>query len=156
MTAAILLAQRTWPEVRDLLATNQVVLVPVGAHEQHGLGIAMATDTISADGLCRRAAALLGDRAAVAPAVPYGVSWHHMRFPGTISIPDAAFQGWFKAFFTFAVPMLLVANVPAKLLVDKLSSPFEMVLLVAMSGACFALSELVWRFSVRHYTSASS
>lgn len=86
MTAAILLAQRTWPEIRDLLATNQVVLVPVGAHEQHGLGIAMATDTISADGLCRRAAALLGDRAAVAPAVPYGVSWQHMRFPGTITL----------------------------------------------------------------------
>ena len=31
MAAAILLAQRTWPEVRDLLRTNQVVLVPVGA-----------------------------------------------------------------------------------------------------------------------------
>ncbi len=36
------------------------------------------TDTISADGL--------GPRAAVAPAIPYGVSWHHMRFPGTISL----------------------------------------------------------------------
>jgi creatinine amidohydrolase len=86
MTAAILLAQRTWPEVRDLLKTNQVVLVPVGACEQHGHGIALSTDTISADGLCRRAAALLGDRAAVAPALPYGVSGHHLAFPGTISL----------------------------------------------------------------------
>jgi creatinine amidohydrolase len=86
MAAAILLAQRTWPEVRDLLKTNQVVLVPVGACEQHGHGIALSTDTISADGLCRRAAALLGDRVAVAPAVPYGVSGHHLAFPGTISL----------------------------------------------------------------------
>jgi creatinine amidohydrolase len=86
MAAPILLAQRTWPEVRDLLSTNQVVLVPVGACEQHGHGIALATDTISADGLCRRAAALLGDRAAVAPAVPYGVSGHYLAFPGTISL----------------------------------------------------------------------
>ena len=86
MAEAILLAQRTWPEVRDLLGANQVVLVPVGAHEQHGHGIAIATDTISAAGLCRRAAALLGDRAAVAPAIPYGVSWHHMNFPGTITL----------------------------------------------------------------------
>ena len=92
MTEPILLAQRTWPEIRELLGTNQVVLLPVGAHEQHGLGIAMSTDTISADGLCRRAAARLGDRAAVAPAIPYGVSWHHMRFPGTISLTSATLE----------------------------------------------------------------
>jgi creatinine amidohydrolase len=86
MASPILLAQRSWPETRELLRTNAIVLLPVGAHEQHGPGIAMATDTISADGLCRRAAALLGDRAAVAPAVPFGVSWHHMHFPGTITL----------------------------------------------------------------------
>jgi creatinine amidohydrolase len=86
MSEPILLAQRSWPETRELLKTNAIVLLPVGAHEQHGPGIAMATDTISADGLCRRAAALLGDRAAVAPAVPFGVSWHHMHFPGTITL----------------------------------------------------------------------
>lgn len=86
MAEPILLAQRTWPEVSALLATNQVVLVPVGACEQHGHGIALSTDTISADALCRRAAALLGDRAAVAPPVPYGVSSHHLAFPGTISL----------------------------------------------------------------------
>ncbi|MGI8858238.1 MAG: creatininase family protein [Thermomicrobiales bacterium] len=86
MAEPILLAQRSWPETRDLLRANEVVLLPVGAHEQHGPGIAMATDTISADGLCRRAAALLGERAAVAPAVPFGVSWHHMHFPGTITL----------------------------------------------------------------------
>src|SRR5690242_3248591 len=86
MAEPILLARHTWPEIRDLLGTNQIVLLPIGAHEQHGLGIAMSTDTISADGLCRRAAARLGARAAVAPAIPFGVSWHHMHFPGTISL----------------------------------------------------------------------
>jgi creatinine amidohydrolase len=86
MAEPILLAQRSWPETRALLKTCEIVLLPVGAHEQHGPGIAMATDTISADGLCRRAAALLGERAAVAPPVPFGVSWHHMHFPGTITL----------------------------------------------------------------------
>jgi ABC-2 type transport system permease protein len=62
----------------------------------------------------------------------------------------------FKAFFTFAIPMLLVANVPAKLLVEKLSSPSDAVLLLVMSAACLALSEVGWRFSLRRYTSASS
>lgn len=89
MTDAILLAQRTAAEVRALLATNAVVLVPIGAQEQHGPGIALSTDTIAADALCRRAAALLGARAAVAPAIPYGVSWHHLAFPGTLSLSSA-------------------------------------------------------------------
>jgi ABC-type uncharacterized transport system permease subunit len=52
--------------------------------------------------------------------------------------------------------MLLVANVPAKLLIHKLSSPGDMVLLLVMSVACLMLSEACWRNSVRRYTSASS
>jgi ABC-type uncharacterized transport system permease subunit len=52
--------------------------------------------------------------------------------------------------------MLLVSNVPSKLLVGRLSSPWEMVLLVAMALAGFALSEWVWRRALRQYTSASS
>ena len=86
MPDAILLAQLSWPETREALKTNEIVLLPVGAHEQHGPGIAVSTDTISADGLCRRAAAIMGDRAAVAPALPYGVSWQHLNFPGTITL----------------------------------------------------------------------
>ena len=54
------------------------------------------------------------------------------------------------------MPVLLVANDPAKLLAAKLHSPLEIVLLLFMCGVCLALSELVWRFSLRHYTSASS
>ena len=52
--------------------------------------------------------------------------------------------------------MLLVANVPVKLLVRKLSSPLEMLVLLGMAVLCLAASELIWRTSVRHYTSASS
>ena len=35
-------------------------------------------------------------------------------------VPDDAFRGLFKAVFTFAIPMLLVSNVPVRLLADKL------------------------------------
>ena len=52
--------------------------------------------------------------------------------------------------------MLLVANVPVKLLIHKLGSPLQMLLLLAMGALCFLASEIGWRFSVRHYTSASS
>ncbi len=86
MSDAILLAQLSWPETREVLKSNEIVLLPVGAHEQHGPGIAVSTDTVSAAGLCRRAAAIMGARAAVAPAIPYGVSWQHLNFPGTITL----------------------------------------------------------------------
>lgn len=87
--APLLLATLSAPETRDLLPGIELVLIPVGAHEQHGPNIAMATDTISADALCREAARRLGPRVAVAPAVPWGVSWHHLDFAGTISLRPA-------------------------------------------------------------------
>jgi creatinine amidohydrolase len=72
-----------------LLPRIELVLLPVGAHEQHGPNIAVSTDTISADALCRAAAVIVGPAVAVAPAIPWGVSWHHLRFPGTIALRPA-------------------------------------------------------------------
>jgi creatinine amidohydrolase len=85
----LLLADLSSPETHDLLSRIELVLLPVGAHEQHGPNIAVATDTVCADALCRAAAALAGPRVAVAPAVPWGISWHHLRFAGTISLRPA-------------------------------------------------------------------
>lgn len=82
----LLLAALSSPETGVILPRIEMVLIPVGAHEQHGPNIAVSTDTVSADALCRAAAALLGPRVAVAPAVPWGISWHHMAFPGTITL----------------------------------------------------------------------
>lgn len=72
-------------------------------------------------------------------------------------MPDAAFRpGMFKAVFTFALPMLLVANVPVKLLLDRLESPREIALLLGMAALCFVVSVGGWRRALRQYTSASS
>ena len=71
-------------------------------------------------------------------------------------MPDEAFQrGVFKSVFTFALPMLLVSNVPVRLLVNTLTSP-KLLLLLGMAILCPLISEWVWRISVRRYTSASS
>lgn len=73
-------------------------------------------------------------------------------------LPDEAFSGApvFKAVFTFALPMLLVSNIPARLLVNTLESPLQIMLLLGMSAACFIVSEIGWRASLKRYTSASS
>jgi ABC-2 type transport system permease protein len=85
-----------------------------------------------------------------------GIVWAYYNLFNIARLPDSAFRGGFKIVFTFAIPMLLVSNVPAKLLADRLSSPLEMLLLLGMSVACFVLSEAGWRLSLRRYTSASS
>ncbi|MGD1083352.1 MAG: ABC-2 family transporter protein [Verrucomicrobiota bacterium] len=85
-----------------------------------------------------------------------GIVWGYYNLFNIARLPDAAFRGFFKAFFRFGIPMLLVANVPVKLLARPLDSPLDMLWLVLMSAACFAVSELFWRFSVRRYTSASA
>ncbi len=84
------------------------------------------------------------------------IVWGYYNLFNIARLPDAAFHGFFKAFFRFAIPMLLVANVPVKLLTARLDSTWEMVLLAAMSALCFLLSEIFWRFSLKHYTSASA
>jgi len=85
-----------------------------------------------------------------------GIVWGYYNLFNIARLPDEAFRGAFKAVFTFALPMLLVSNVPVKLLVDKLASPFEMLLLVTLAALIFAASELLWRTALKRYTSASS
>lgn len=85
-----------------------------------------------------------------------GIVWGYYNLFNVARLPDEAFGGLFKALFTFALPMLLVSNVPVRLLTDKLSSPGPILLLLAMSVVCLAVSEWGWRASTRRYTSASS
>ena len=85
-----------------------------------------------------------------------GIVWGYYNLFQIARMPDEAFgRGLFKALFTFAIPMLLVSNVPVRLLVNKMTLG-PALLLLAMSVACFLLSEWGWRASVRRYTSASS
>ncbi|GED99390.1 mycofactocin biosynthesis peptidyl-dipeptidase MftE [Gordonia crocea] len=61
-----------------------LVLVPLGATEQHGPHLPLDTDTRVAVEVATRAAQRCD--ALVAPAIGYGASGEHEGFPGTISI----------------------------------------------------------------------
>src|SRR5216117_3165345 len=75
------------------------------------------------------------------------IVWGYYNLFYIARLPDKAFRGLFKAFFTFALPMLLVSNVPVRLIAHKLSSPFELLLLLVMAVICLLLSEATWRLS---------
>ena len=85
-----------------------------------------------------------------------GIVWGYYNLFNIARMPDEAFSGLFKAVFTFAIPMLLVSNVPVRVLVKPATSLQWSLLLLAMSVLCFAISEWGWRASLRRYTSASS
>jgi len=86
-----------------------------------------------------------------------GVVWGYYNLFNIARIPESAVpQGLFRRVFTLVLPMLLVSNVPAQTLLGTLRSPWHPLLLLALSGVCFFVSEWVWRLSLRRYSSASS
>lgn len=78
------LHELTWTDAREVLARAGVVLVPVGALEQHGYHMPLGADTFSATAVADRVAERSG--AVVVPAIPYGVSECHMAFAGTVTV----------------------------------------------------------------------
>ena len=75
------------PEMKDL--NVDIALLPVGAIEQHGPHLPLDTDAFDADYLARRVAmACSSPVPVVLPLIPYGVSYHHEGFKGTISISN--------------------------------------------------------------------
>ncbi|MDX1643354.1 MAG: creatininase family protein [Thermoanaerobaculia bacterium] len=82
-----LLGELSWPRARTRLRETDTALLPVGATEQHGPHLPLDTDSWDADYLCRRVAERCSrPRPLVLPLVPYGVSYHHDDFAGTLSI----------------------------------------------------------------------
>lgn len=89
----LMLANLSWPEVDAIRDDVDIVLIPVGSNEQHGPNLALSMDITGATEFCRRASEMLYPRALVAPSMPWGVSYHHMNFPGTITLtPDTFVQ----------------------------------------------------------------
>jgi len=85
-----------------------------------------------------------------------GIVWGYYNLFNIARMPDEAFNGAFKAVFTFGLPVLLVSNVPVRVLADTVNDPFAWLKLLGLGLAWAVVSEVFWRFSVRHYTSASS
>jgi creatinine amidohydrolase len=92
----LMLADLTWTEVKELLLGIDMVLIPTGSIEQHGPGMALKTDIAIATGLCRLVSRKLYPRVLVAPPVPWGISIHHLNFPGTITLRPQVFIALLK------------------------------------------------------------
>lgn len=99
----VYLEDLSWTEVRDALQTGTTtIIIPVGGTEQNGPHMALGKHNVRVKALAGRIAQALGDTI-VAPVVAYvpegtiSPPSGHMRYPGTISIPDATFKSLLDA-----------------------------------------------------------
>src|SRR4026209_491852 len=94
----VFLEELTWTEVRDAIrAGKPTIIIPAGGTEQNGPHMALGKHNARVKVLSERIARGLGD-ALVAPVIAYvpegaiAPPTGHMRFPGTITVPEAAFE----------------------------------------------------------------
>ncbi len=92
----IRLAERTYPEAARLARDpRSVVILPLGAVEQHGPHLPLLVDWLGAEELARHVAPHLtraGYRVILAPALPYGASPLARTWPGTVSLSRATLR----------------------------------------------------------------
>jgi creatinine amidohydrolase len=94
----VFLEELTWTELRDQIrAGKTIIIVPIGGTEQNGSHMALGKHNLRVRYLSEKIARALGN-ALVAPVIAYvpegGLSppTAHMRFPGTITAPEDAFD----------------------------------------------------------------
>jgi creatinine amidohydrolase/Fe(II)-dependent formamide hydrolase-like protein len=95
---SVFIEDLTWTELRDQIAAGKTIaIVPIGGTEQNGPHMAIGKHNIRAKLLAGKIAAVLGT-ALVAPVLAYVPEGDverpagHLRFPGTITVPEDTFE----------------------------------------------------------------
>jgi creatinine amidohydrolase len=100
---SVFLEHLPWPKIKTVQAVCPMLVLPVGATEQHGPALPINTDTVIADAVCR--AACQAAKVPMAPALAYSSSGAHTsKWPGTFSLSPRTFidslleiAGWAEA-----------------------------------------------------------
>jgi creatinine amidohydrolase/Fe(II)-dependent formamide hydrolase-like protein len=94
----VFLEELTWTEARDLIRSGTTtVILPTGGTEQNGPHMALGKHNVRVRVLSEKIARVLG-HTLVAPVLAYVPEGRispptgHMRFPGTITVPDEVFD----------------------------------------------------------------
>ena len=96
--ASVFIEDLTWTELRDQIAAGKTIaIVPIGGTEQNGPHMAIGKHNLRVKLLAGKIAAALGT-SLVAPVLSYVPEGTldppagHMRFPGTITVPEDTFE----------------------------------------------------------------
>ncbi|MBX9976596.1 creatininase family protein [Cytobacillus firmus] len=88
------LARLTSTQINELNKLDSLVILPIGAMEQHGPHLPVFTDTLLAETLLENAFNYISEDANiwVLPPLPYGKSNEHCGRPGTVSLSSSTLQ----------------------------------------------------------------
>jgi creatinine amidohydrolase/Fe(II)-dependent formamide hydrolase-like protein len=103
----------TWQEIEERLKTVDTAILPCGAIEQHGPHLPVDIDYFDAVYLAKKVAeACSYPKPFVLPPIPYGVSYHHGDFKGTLSVTNDALSR-----FLYDIGMNLAKNGIKKIII---------------------------------------
>jgi ABC-2 type transport system permease protein len=86
-----------------------------------------------------------------------GLVYGYFNFLNIARYPDVIFPKLFRFVFGWIIPVVIVANIPARLLIKSLGQPGWLMFHLIVAGTIAAMiSRFFWRFALRHYSSASS
>lgn len=151
--AAILLEDLAWPEIASIRhESGGLLILPLGATEQHGPHLPVSMDTLLAVALCHAVSS--ETRVPVLPALRYTTSQGHTtKWPGTFSLRHETFihtltdlAAWAHA--TGWQRLLLVNthfgnDAPARVAVDLLRLSYLGKLQIGLVHA-FQLTDTIW------------
>lgn len=76
----------TWEELNEIIAQDRVALLPVGSIEQHGKHLPIDADSFILEQMCIATAEKVPEDILLLNLIPYGFCWHHIDFPGPLSV----------------------------------------------------------------------
>jgi creatinine amidohydrolase len=78
--------------LRDL-APDALIIMPLGATEQHGPHLPSGTDTFAIESIARESAEIAADKIPLilTPAMPFGSSAHHLVYGATLSLSTGTY-----------------------------------------------------------------
>ena len=128
MNAPILLHELTREKAREL-APHTLLVLPVGAVEQHGPHLPVGTDYLTVEHVARGAAeqAQKAISVLVAPTLPFGSSHHHLSFGGTLSL---ATETYYRVLADLGESMI-VSGFRSLVLINGHGGNHELIQLVA-------------------------
>lgn len=86
-----------------------------------------------------------------------GLVYGYFNFIQIARYPDVIFPRLFRFIFGWIIPVIIVANIPARLLIKPLSDPLWLMFHLAAAGSiALVISRTFWNFALRRYSSASS
>lgn len=84
-------ATMKWPELTERIKLVDTAILPCGAIEQHGEHLPLDVDYFDVYYLAKKVAeACREPQPFVLPPIPYGVSYHHSEFKGTVCVTNNA------------------------------------------------------------------